>query len=113
VPATGCPLGGLVGEHRKGRHLVDELVTAVEAYACDADAARERVAGSLQALKELYATHIWKEDNLLFPLADRTLPGSEADRLAVEFRRVEANIGEQRLIELTEFAAQLQDNAGA
>jgi hemerythrin-like domain-containing protein len=111
VPSTGCPLGGLLGEHRKGRQLVDELAHSAEAYAAGGDGARDRVAASLRALQDLYASHIWKEDNLLFPLAGRMLAPAEASRLELAFRQVEEAIGDERLRALRDFAARLQDDA--
>ncbi|MFZ2628825.1 MAG: hemerythrin domain-containing protein, partial [Rugosibacter sp.] len=33
VPETGCPLGGLMGEHKKGRSLVTALEEAADIYA--------------------------------------------------------------------------------
>ena len=113
VPSTGCPLGGLLGEHRKGRQLVDELAHSSEAYGAGSDAARDRVAASLRALQDLYTSHIWKEDNLLFPLAGRMLPPAETGRLELAFRQVEDCIGEHRLRELRDFAVQLQHDARA
>ena len=108
VPATGCPLGGLIGEHQKGRLLVGDLMQAAATYGGDANAAREQVAVSLRALSQLYKNHIWKEDNLLFPLAEKLLPTAEAESLLGAFRRVEQEIGVKRLSELAEFVAELE-----
>jgi hypothetical protein len=59
-------------------------------------------------LSQLYKNHIWKEDNLLFPLAEKLLPTAEAESLLRAFRRVEQEIGVERLTELTKFGAELE-----
>ncbi|HEU0138385.1 MAG TPA: hemerythrin domain-containing protein [Bryobacteraceae bacterium] len=113
VPQAGCPLGGLVAEHRKGRTLVDELIRASGAYEENAASAREELIASLRALRELYNSHIWKEDNLLFPLAEKLLAGDDSERVKKQFLEVDERIGTERIRKLTGFADQLDRHAGS
>jgi hemerythrin-like domain-containing protein len=113
VPGTGCPLGGLVAEHKKGRVLVDELEQACGAFEAQATpATRRQLIERLQMLRDLYSAHIWKEDNLLFPLATRLLIETDVDTLQTQFRSVEARIGPERIKAQVEFAVWWGDHAG-
>lgn len=55
---------------------------------------RYRVIDLLQQLVELYPAHIWKEDFLLFPLAQQNLSPSERQDLQEKFENVEREVGE-------------------
>ncbi len=89
-PRQGGPTGVMLHEHELGRaHLrgMDENIPA--AAAGDAAALAQfvsHVEGYLAVLRE----HIYKEDHVLFPLAERTLSEEKQGRLVAEFRRVEA-----------------------
>ena len=63
-------------------------------YVHNPAAVRNRVIDLLQQLVELYPAHIWKEDFLLFPLAQQNLSPAEQRNLEEEFENVEREIGE-------------------
>ena len=113
VPGTGCPLGGLLAEHKKGRVLVDELEQACAAFEAQATTAtRRQLIERLRMLRDLYSAHMWKEDNLLFPLAARVLIETDADTLQTQFRSVDARMGPERIKAQVDFAVWLADHAG-
>jgi len=93
VPIGGCPLGALIHEHETGRALVTALAEAAEAYQRDGVAAREAVKLGLRALVALYPAHIWKEDYLLFPMANKLLTAEEQRELREKFALAEVEIG--------------------
>ena len=95
VPVSGCPLGILLHEHESGRRLVAELAEAVEAPAAAEASARERIDGSLRGLIELYPGHIWKEEYLLFPMAEKIMSAEELLELEVKFAKVEEEMGHE------------------
>jgi hemerythrin-like domain-containing protein len=92
VPMRGCPLGILVAEHQKGRDLVKQLAEAADSYAGNA-MAREALLKSLHGLTDLYPNHIWKEEYLAFPMADKILTSEEQRELSDKFEMVEKEIG--------------------
>jgi hypothetical protein len=47
----------------------------------------------LRRLIELYPAQIWKEDYLLFPMAEKLLSKSEQKLLSVQFAHHESEIG--------------------
>lgn len=99
VPSQGCPLGALKKEHEKGRELVRQLAATRD---------KEVLLPLLRSLVDLYPAHIWKEDYLLMPLADKLLSAAEQQRLSEEFESVEAALGPDAHDELEELAARLE-----
>jgi hemerythrin-like domain-containing protein len=57
------------------------------------NAGREALTGTLRRLIELYPAHIWKEDYLLFPMAEKLLSEEEQKELSEQFARHECEIG--------------------
>ena len=81
----------MLHEHELGRaHLrgMDENIPA--AAAGDAAARRPIRRAMWKATSAVLREHIYKEDHVLFPLAERTLSEEKQGRLVAEFRRVEA-----------------------
>lgn len=93
VPMHGCPVGALLGEHQRGRAIVAQLAESTEAYAAGNPEARARLIESLLDLTGLYPSHIWKEDYLLFPMADKLLGSQEQRELLAAFEAAEEPIG--------------------
>ncbi len=93
VPVRGCPMGALIGEHQRGRMLVTGLAAATETYAKEGATAAGPVLDSLRGLMDLYPSHIWKEDYLLFPLTNKILTAEEQNELRERFEAVEKTIG--------------------
>jgi len=93
VPSTGCPLAALKGEHAKSRQLLDNLNSATANYIDDPEGGRLPLIQVLQALVTLYPAHIWKEDYLLFPMADKILADHEQESLLRQFEMAEEPLG--------------------
>jgi len=81
-------------EHRSAKQLVDQLAKVAALYFDNPAAVRYRVIDLLQQLVELYPAHIWKEDFLLFPLAQQNLSESEQQDLKEQFEDIERDVGE-------------------
>jgi hemerythrin-like domain-containing protein len=87
-PESG-PVGVMLHEHEQGRAAVRAIAAALPgARGGDREAATE-LAGALLGYVELLRGHIFKEDNVLFPMADQVLPADEQARLARAFDDVE------------------------
>ncbi len=78
VPHGSCPIAVLSHEDHKLGVLVDQLANAVEAYSKSAGTVTGTLIDSLRALAQLYPDHIWKEDYLLLPMAEKIF--SEGDQ---------------------------------
>lgn len=89
VPEAGCPIGGLKGEHTKGRHLVSLLETGVGLRATEPDRAEVIIREALDGLVKLYPDHVWKEDEMVFPMVERVFDDQRLAALQAAFARVD------------------------
>ncbi len=81
-------------EHRSATQMVQDLAKVSAAYIQNPLVMRHRVVELLRRLVELYPAHIWKEDYLLLPMAQRILSQGEQEDLAEKFEGVEREVGE-------------------
>lgn len=93
VPSTGCPLSALKGEHARSRQLLADLNSATADYIADSERGRLQLLQVLQGLVVLYPAHIWKEDYLLFPMADKLLGDADQELLLQQFEMAEEGLG--------------------
>jgi len=82
VPPQGCPIGGLKHEHEKARALVQALVECMSAYGQDKARPEEALLQALHDLVDFYQNHIWKEDAMVFPMADKVLTAADQQELS-------------------------------
>lgn len=90
VPESGCPIGGLQGEHNKGRALVGKLEQGLDRLVSDEGEGRRQIAEAVRGLVDLYPAHIWREDAMVFPMAKTLLDAESLARLERGFAEVEA-----------------------
>jgi len=90
VPLHGCPLDALLHEHKEGRRLVGQLSDAIDALEAGSADAGEKIVETIKAIERLYPDHIWKEDEMVFPMAERLIPEDERRRLLAQFEEVES-----------------------
>jgi hemerythrin-like domain-containing protein len=109
IPERGGPIGVMLAEHEEGRRLISEMQGAVEGkvdYARFASAARE--------YSKLLKSHIEKENNVLFPAAERTLQSGELEKIYAAFEEHEEKvIGQGRHEALHEILKGLKKKYGA
>lgn len=94
VPHAGCPISGLLGEHARGRTLVKELAEAGEAYAQGESAAIDDLRGAIGGIRQLYPNHIWKEDEMVFPMAEKLFSAEELEQMKADFDQAEHALGQ-------------------
>ncbi len=83
-------LADLLAEHRQGREHMTAMVQALPQAKGGEQKALQEVAAHLKAYMDLLSDHIIKEDDFLFPLADRLLNKEEQEALAEAFEHYEA-----------------------
>ncbi len=89
LPRAGGPIGVMLSEHEQGRALIRQMVASAKAYADGVAQAGPAWAQSAQSYAALLGEHIMKENNVLFPMAERLLSDAEQQELANAFERVE------------------------
>jgi len=94
VPQHGGPVGVMLEEHDQGREYLREVGLGIDALAGGDEAARRKILDNGWAYVELLGAHIHKENEILFPLADRVIGPERMHRLAHEFEEAERRMGE-------------------
>jgi hemerythrin-like domain-containing protein len=84
------PLAVMLQEHDLGRNYIRALDGAIPAYEQGDKSAASTVAENARGFTELLRDHIWKENNILFPMADRVLTPADQQELEERFEQVEA-----------------------
>ncbi len=113
VPPQGCPIGGLNHEHEKGRALVRALADQAPACIQGKPGAKEALLETLHGLVDLYQNHIWKEDAMVFPMADKILTAADQKELTEKFAQVDQAVGLDVVARLVAFARSLAPTAQA
>jgi hemerythrin-like domain-containing protein len=93
VPTAACPIVVINYENQKRQTLVDQLTSAVNAYVESGGAVRETLASTLQALAEFFPDHIWKEEYLLLPMAEKVLSEEDRNSLADSLNLIDSMKG--------------------
>ena len=107
VPETGCPLAALRLEHVHARQLVAQLSTRTQAYARREAGAANALMAVITDIGNLYSSHIWKEDNMVFPMVDRLFPPQDIEHLFQRFEQAEVELGQDHE-DLERFAKSLE-----
>jgi len=94
VPPGTWPIVTLNHENLKLASLVNKLAIAVETYSKGAAGATSSIATILCSVAELYSDHIWKEDYVLLPMADKLLSEADQQVLADTLRAIDVSHGE-------------------
>jgi hemerythrin-like domain-containing protein len=87
--AATAPLAVLIREHEEGRRLVKEIADAVARLDAGQAEAVADIAEHVIAYVDLMKAHIDKEDNILFPLAERVLRAEDRQSLLAAFQKIE------------------------
>ena len=89
LPREGGPISVMLFEHDEGRALIQQMLRSAEAYASGGVEAGPRWAAAALSYTWLLHEHIFKENNVLFMLAERALTDTEQQELAAAFDRIE------------------------
>jgi hemerythrin-like domain-containing protein len=89
VPVQGGPIGVMLAEHEKGREFTREMREAAEKWEKSDQTAAWAVTQNSLGYVKLLRQHIYKENNILFPTADRVIPADQQEMLVEDFERVE------------------------
>ncbi len=105
VPDKGGPIGVMLAEHAQGRKLIRDME---ESISTDVD--RMKLAQAAREYANLLRNHIQKENNVLFPMAERVLTETQLEKLYKGFEEHEEKvIGQGRHEELHAMLKSLQE----
>jgi hemerythrin-like domain-containing protein len=91
IPAQGGPVAVMLGEHDQGRAAVKAMDHAVAGFGSD-PAAPAAFASAAFAYSTLLTNHIFKENNVLFRMADQIIPASKDAELVAAYDEHEARV---------------------
>ena len=85
----GGPIGVMLMEHEVGRGHVRAMSAGFDRLRRADAGAATAILESARAYRELLRSHIHKENNILFPMADRLVPDDAAAKLLEQFEEIE------------------------
>ena len=88
IPVQGGPIGVMLAEHERGRELTRAMRAGAEKWQNGDETGRLEALKAVNAYAALLRQHIAKENTILFPMADRTIPRAAQDQVAADFERV-------------------------
>lgn len=88
-PRQAGPIAVMLYEHDQGRNYVRQMAAAMDRIAAGDGAGYTDFGRAALGFVALLRDHIFKEDNVLFRMADQALEPAEQTRLLEVFRRVE------------------------
>jgi hemerythrin-like domain-containing protein len=113
MPKQGGPVGQMLHEHEQGRAFVKSMLDNLNGASEGNVDALQKFTNSATGYVQLLRSHIAKENNMLFPLADRILNDDDQRRLLERFSHVESeHMGEGTHEKYTEIARKLAEKYG-
>lgn len=94
VPCEGGPIGMMLYEHTVGRRLLSGIRDNLEAARRGDEQATTAIRTFAAQYTELLRGHIWKEDNVLFAMAQRVLDTPTAQVLLTRFAEERAKMAD-------------------
>lgn len=89
MPAYGGPIAVMLAEHEQGRAYTRGMRAAAAALAAGDQSAKAKLLANARGYTALLAQHIAKEDQVLFPMADRVIPPADQPAVTDGFEHVE------------------------
>jgi len=95
VPREGGPIGVMLAEHEIGRKHIRGMSTGLDRLRQGETLAVDAIREDSTGYRDLLRTHIHKENNILFPMADRLLNDDDAAQIIDRFEGIERDrVGE-------------------
>ncbi|HEX9090220.1 MAG TPA: hemerythrin domain-containing protein [Anaerolineales bacterium] len=89
ISTQGCPLGVMLAEHEAGRQYARALKSAALGIQSGDTSAIQRAIMSSRSYITLLQQHIYKEDHILFPMAEKVIPAEGQAAILEDFERIE------------------------
>ena len=89
VPKENGPLAVMLSEHGRGRLFIAEMKNLVISYEKGESGALLVFTTPALQYVNLLRTHIWKENNVLFPMAEKAVPADKLKLIGEQFERFE------------------------
>jgi len=110
IPKENGPIGVMLYEHQIGRGYIKSINDALEKYKEGDKKAMYQITDEMKKYINLLTSHIYKENNILFPMADNVLTNELDDRLFEKYQKLESEeIGSGKHEEFHKMLGMLKD----
>jgi hemerythrin-like domain-containing protein len=92
IPKENGPIGVMLHEHTLGRGYIKEISNSVENCKTDKTCSSELIAANLTNYVNLLQNHILKEENVLFPMANKALSEQKQKEISEQFEKIEEEV---------------------
>lgn len=92
IPKENGPIDVMLHEHVIGRQHIKEIGTYLAGFRSGDPNSGELLAASLLNYVDLLENHIFKEENVLFPMADKILSESKQKDVSDQFEKIEQEV---------------------
>lgn len=89
IPHEGGPIAAMLYEHEQGRSFVQGLRRGVEGYRVGKENSITEIIENAQKYGKLLTSHIDKENNVLYVMAERVLSAAKMAEMEAAFIRIE------------------------
>lgn len=114
IPRDGGPIGCMLNEHEEGRALIRAIAGHLDAAVAGDETAAGEVRRATKGYIALLRAHIFKEDNVLFVMAEQALGPQEQELMRDAFLRSDGSNGcSTRHGHFVALADELLNQAGA
>lgn len=111
IPREGGPIGVMLTEHTTGREYVKSLSLGIEEYSKGNSNAANQIIENARNYSSLLSNHIYKEDNILYPMAEMHISKEKQEELLKEFETVDREkIGLVKQKELIDILNKLKES---
>lgn len=90
MPRQNSPVAAMLMEHDLGRAFVKAMEEAATRAVNGEPGQDEAIAANARGYLELLREHIAKEDDILYPLAERVIPEEKRDAIVAGYHKAEA-----------------------
>jgi hemerythrin-like domain-containing protein len=98
MPEKESPIDVMLIEHEQGREFVKGMIKATEELEKGNKQAIPDIIKNAEGYIELLREHIEKEDEILYPLAEKTFDSKEKEEISHEFKQAEIEKGGEKTL---------------
>ena len=107
IPKDGGPVGIMLIEHNQGREFVSEIAEGIVGYKTGDPDGIAQVMENARAYVVLLFQHIQKENQILYPMAQRAIDATGWAAIATQFEEVDRQAGQAKIDGLMQIAEDL------
>jgi hemerythrin-like domain-containing protein len=86
------PVSVMLCEHEEGRKFIKSITAALEVYKSNKQSGLNAVVENMENYLNLLHSHIYKEDNILFPMSEKILNDVQQEEIFTKFMQVEEEV---------------------